>query len=137
RPRGHCREQGEQHPRTGADPAALHGCNSWSWADRRSLPTFSVADCTPPFALTWYWPSRTLTCIVPVSLGSIVSDVSLMPGLLPPSSCVCSVSTCGLFVWFEMTTTMGPAPNVLGEIEIFFVLIAAVTLIGAGGRGLF
>ena len=33
--------------------------------------------------------------------------------------------------------TTGPAPNFFGEIEIFLSLIAAVTLMGVAGRGLF
>ena len=73
---------------------------------------------------------------MPVPRGPIGSVDCLMPGWLPPSSSVCSVSVCSAPVWLETMITTGPAPNSFGEIEISLSEIAAVTLIGVAGRGL-
>ena len=74
---------------------------------------------------------------VPVPRGAIGSVDCLMPGWLPPSSSVCSVTVCSLPVWLETMITTGPAPNSFGETRDLLVQIAAVTLIGDAGRGLF
>ena len=61
----------------------------------------------------------------------------LMPPLDAPSSSLAKVTFWAAPDWLEMMNTTGPPPNEGGETRTREVSIAAVTLIGAGGRGLF
>ena len=60
-----------------------------------------------------------------------------MPPWAAPSSSLSNVTFCAAPDWLEMMITTGPAPNLPGETRTRLASIAAVTLIGAGGRGLF
>ena len=50
---------------------------------------------------------------------------------------VSNVTACASEDWLEMIRTIGPAPKRRGETSIRWSVIAAVTLIGEGGRGAF
>ena len=56
---------------------------------------------------------------------------------MPPSSSVSKITFWAVDAWLEMIRTIGPAPKRWGETLTRELEIAAVTLIGAGGRGLF
>ena len=72
---------------------------------------------------------------MPRGLIGVVENVR--PGWEPPSSSVWNVTSCALEDWLLTISTIGPAPKRCGETLTFELVMAAVTLIGAGGRGLF
>src|SRR5262245_64616962 len=84
--------------------------------------------------------TTTLICAVSCGLIGPVDwrrpALFLRPGL-DCSSLTSSVATCEAALWLETRITIGPAPSCDGDIEIACSLIAAVTLIGLGGRSLF
>ena len=82
-------------------------------------------------------PSRTSTFSVAVPRGLIGVVSNLFPGCEPPSSSVSKITFWAEDDWLEMIRTIGPAPKRCGETLTRELVIAAVTLIGAGGRGLF
>jgi hypothetical protein len=55
----------------------------------------------------------------------------------PATSSVSNVSSCAAPDWLETSTVMPPAPNVAGETRTRSWSIAAVIVIGSGGRGRF
>jgi hypothetical protein len=61
--------------------------------------------------------------------------LNLRPGWSPASSSVSNVTSWAEDDWLEMTSTIGPAPKRYGDTFTRELVIAAVTLIGAGGRG--
>ena len=87
--------------------------------------------------LSFQSPSRTSTFSVAVPRGLIGVVSNLFPGSDPPSSSVSKITFWAEEDWLEMISTIGPAPKRCGETLTRELVIAAVTLIGAGGRGLF
>ena len=81
------------------------------------------------------WRTSTFSVAVPRGLIGVVENVR--PGSLPPSSSVSNVTSCAVEDWLEITSTIGPAPKRCGETLTLELVMAAVTLIGAGGRGSF
>ena len=80
---------------------------------------------------------RTGSFSVAVRGGLLGVVVLVGAGSSPPSSSVSNVTSCALEDWFEITSTIGPAPNRCGDTLTLEFVMAAVTLIGAGGRGSF
>jgi hypothetical protein len=72
-----------------------------------------------------------------VSPGLIGPVRCWMPGSLPPISSVSSVISCARSVWLVTMRLTGPAPNSRGLTEMRESVTAALTTIGAGGRGSF
>jgi hypothetical protein len=91
----------------------------------------------PSLALSFHLPWRTSTLSVAVPRGLIGVVSNLRPGWDPASSAVSNVTFWAVEDWLETMRTIGPAPNRCGETLMREFVIAAVTLIGAGGRGLF
>ena len=90
----------------------------------------------PSLVPSFQMPRRTSTFSVAVPRGLIGVVENVRPGCELPSSSVSNVTSCALEDWLEITSTIGPAPKRCGDTLTFELVIAAVTLIGAGGRGL-
>ena len=92
----------------------------------------------PSPVLTWYLPWTTSSLIWPVSPG-LIGPVDWVTSSLPPDPAVdvWNVTSCELLLWLVTMTTIGPAPNELGDTETRLAPTKAVTLMGDGGRGSF
>src|SRR5215218_1213692 len=69
---------------------------------------------------------------VPAGLIGLV--VSRTPGPAPSISSVSNVTERACAVWLETIRTIGPAPKRRGDTATRVLVIAALTLIGDGGR---